>query len=248
MSAEASQFEGKQIPQPVFSDDNGLADAAAMDALAPQGRSADRYEVANALRSARLFVPVVAILDSEEVTDDGHRTEKDSHMATVSITSADGRRGLLAFTSVAAMANWSKEARPVAALGSTVAASALQEGASAVIIDATSEHMHPIELAGLIAMIEGRNWVAPIEDPEVIEAISAALTPLANVTGCQFEIEDSNGPEDLRLIVRPDPADQSGMEPRQLAEATGTLLGESELLRGRLSGGVALAIGEPAGG
>lgn len=236
---------GKNIPTPTFAGDDGLADPAVLAALGIGVNSTDSYAAANAIRGARVFVPVMSVPKSQAEMGEGHCGERTSQMAVVSITSTDGRRGLLAFSSVAAMSAWSPDARPLAALGASVAASALADGAAAVIMDAASGQMRVIETAGLMAMIEDRDWVPAIEDPQVLEAISAALTPLSDQCGCRFELESTAGPEDLRLVLRPDPTDQSGLEIADIAAKTGQLLGEVDLLRARLVGGVALSVGAP---
>jgi hypothetical protein len=61
--------------------------------------------------------------------------DKSSHMASVSLVQSDGRRGLLAFTGIAALARWDPVARPVPVTAHQVAAAALEEGAEGVLID-----------------------------------------------------------------------------------------------------------------
>ena len=81
--------------------DLGTADPAVMAALAGyRDRTIGAASVLAALAKSRLLVPVVAVLDKAETTAGGARVEKSSHMATVSTTGRDGRRGLLAFTSL----------------------------------------------------------------------------------------------------------------------------------------------------
>ena len=57
--------------------------------------------------------PVVAVLGEVEHDDAGLAHDKSSDMATVLMTSPDGRRGLLAFTCSATMSRWDPAARPV---------------------------------------------------------------------------------------------------------------------------------------
>jgi hypothetical protein len=56
-------------------------------------------------------------------------------MAVVSMISAAGEKGLLAFTGVDAMAQWDSAARPVAVTGAAAAQAALDDGAQALVID-----------------------------------------------------------------------------------------------------------------
>ena len=125
---------GRRLEVPsTFADDDGSAPEVlrlALERYATDPR--ERAGVVAALARARLLVPVVAVLDER---DDDTGEEKSSHMATVSLVQADGRRGLLAFTSVDSLARWDPRARPVPAMGVDVAAAAVGEGAQGVLID-----------------------------------------------------------------------------------------------------------------
>jgi hypothetical protein len=76
-------------------------------------------------------VAVVAVVD--EVDDAG--ADKGSHMAVVSMISAAGHKGLLAFTGLDSMARWDPAARPVPVTGEAAAQAALDDGAQALVID-----------------------------------------------------------------------------------------------------------------
>jgi hypothetical protein len=74
----------------------------------------------------------VSVLDE---VDDVTGGDKSSHMASVSLIQADGRRGLLAFTGVETMRLWDPAARPVPVASYDVAAAATEEGADGVLVD-----------------------------------------------------------------------------------------------------------------
>ena len=80
----------------------------------------------------RLLVPIVSVLDE---ADPQTGADKSSHMASVSLIQDDGRRGLLAFTSIASLRSWDADARPVPVMCHDVAAAAVQEGADGVLVD-----------------------------------------------------------------------------------------------------------------
>ena len=124
-----SRGDGRQIHAPgAFAGDDGRADELLRKALdADDADAVLRLLVAG----ARLLVPVVAVVD--ELDESGADTA--SHMASVSLLQADGRRGLLAFTSVETLAAWDARARPVPVLAPAVAAAALDEGADGVLVD-----------------------------------------------------------------------------------------------------------------
>ncbi|WP_188282445.1 SseB family protein, partial [Streptomyces sp. CBMA29] len=126
----------KNIPDPGFSDDDGSADAALAAALTGYARDpGTEAAVVEALHGARLLVPVVAVLGEAETGEDGLRREKSSDMAVPTIQAPDGRRALPAFTSVAALARWRPQARPVAVPLSQALQALAHEGADTLLID-----------------------------------------------------------------------------------------------------------------
>ena len=119
---------GRRIEAPeAFAGDDGRADPRW------QAAYADPAEVEVLLRAGvRLLVPIVAVADE---VDDQTGADKSSHMASVSLVQADGRRGLLAFTGVESLARWDPAARPVPVTSHQVAAAAVDEGADGVLVD-----------------------------------------------------------------------------------------------------------------
>ena len=133
------------LASPAFPHDDGAAD--------PQVRArlhdlSDPIGVARDLRSVRLLACVIAVAD--EVDTAG--ADKDSHMAVVSMVAADGRRGLLAFTGLDSLRAFDPQARPVPALGRDVARAALDEGASAVVVDVAGPRTVVLEGVALAAL------------------------------------------------------------------------------------------------
>ncbi|MCL2543041.1 MAG: SseB family protein [Nocardioidaceae bacterium] len=122
-----------------YVDDTGAADPgllAALQRYAAEPTHPDGYPgVLQALAAARLLVPVVAVLGESEVGEDGLERDKSSDMAAVLLTGADGRMALLAFTSTASLTGWDPDARPVPVAAHLAAATAVQEGASALVVD-----------------------------------------------------------------------------------------------------------------
>jgi hypothetical protein len=122
----------RSLAQPAFPDDDGTADPALAAALG------DEVAVAAVLPDVRVFVPVVAVLSSAGGGAGpwaARGTDKEADMAAVLMTGADGRQALLTFSSVDAMRAWNAEARPVPVWGRDAARAALDEGASALLVD-----------------------------------------------------------------------------------------------------------------
>lgn len=128
-----------------YVDDAGAADPALTAALqAYAAEPATGYPaVLAALADARLLVPVVAVLGEVEVGDDGLARDKTSDMAAVLLTGADGRLALIAFTDTASLTAWDPQARPVPVAAHLAAATAVQEGAAALVVDVAG----PVQLA-----------------------------------------------------------------------------------------------------
>lgn len=233
------RFVGKSIPTSEFTDDDGQPDPVVIEAMTEfaHGRGS-RDAVLTALAATRLFVPVKAVLDSTDLTDDGHEVEKDSHMATVSIQTPDGRRALLAFTSVAAMAQWDADARPVAARTAMVAAAARDEGADAVIVDVTSDRRFVLESDVLAALSSGGRIVSAVADRAIQEAVMEAVGPVARARHCQFELSEPHGDADIRLSV----IAGEGLDVAATLNEVAGALAASEALRAQLPRGVELGV------
>lgn len=149
---------GRSLASPQFPDDQGLVD--------PTLDRSDETTLLATLGGARVFVPVVAVLG--EVATDG--SDKNSEMAAVLMTGADGRTALLAFTSIATMSAWNPTSRPVPVHGRDAARSALAEGASALLVDLgqpgftvieTDDLRHLADGHVLVRTAAGTAWVSP---------------------------------------------------------------------------------------
>jgi hypothetical protein len=138
--------EARRIPDPGFAGDRGAADPDLQAALARYSEDPARHlEVFEALRRARLLVPVVAVPGEIEVDDDGLTHDKTSDMATALLTGRDGRQALLAFTGLDTLAAWRTDARPVPVAAASAARSALQEGAAALVVDVAGPTTYAVE-------------------------------------------------------------------------------------------------------
>jgi hypothetical protein len=135
---------GRSLAEPAFPDDDGTADPALAAALG------DDVEVLSVLGDVRVFVPVMALLG-----DSPAGTDKNADMAAVLMTGADGRKALLAFSSLATMAAWNPGARPVPVWGRDAARAALDEQASAVLLDVANPGFTIIETADVEHLAAG---------------------------------------------------------------------------------------------
>jgi hypothetical protein len=171
----------RRVPDPGFAGDDGAADPRLHAALAAFAASPERgLEVFLALQEARLLVPVVALPGEMEHDPAGPvhdqtgalRASSGAEMATALLTGRDGRQALLAFTGIESLAAWRPDARPVPVAATLAARSALQEGASALVVDIAGPTSYVVEgrlLEGLargwpLAVTgAGPVWVEPAE-------------------------------------------------------------------------------------
>jgi hypothetical protein len=136
----------RSLAEPAFPDDDGSVDPRLASALG------DDTAVFGVFGEVRVFVPIVATL-GERATDGSPLreasvaapTDKGADMAAVFMTGADGRKALLTFSSVAVLEAWNPAARPVPVWGREAARAALDEGASALLLDVGTEHFTVLE-------------------------------------------------------------------------------------------------------
>lgn len=146
----------RTIPDPGFPGDDGSASPEVTAALAAYDADPAGYPAAvAALQGSRLLVPVVALLGETEVDEHGRAHEKTSDMAAVLITGRDGRTALLSFTSTDALKAWNPEARPVPVPMAQAAASAVQDGADALLVDVAGPVLLAVEGDDLRALAAG---------------------------------------------------------------------------------------------
>ncbi len=166
---------GKKIPESIFADDNGEADARLAQALIRHGAGKGSFaEVVDALAYARVLVPILA--DGEERHIGKHGIEQD-HIATtgvVAVEMPDGRAALPIFTDVAAMAAWNPDARPIPAEGPRAALAAISEDWSVLILNPGKETL-PIPRPAVWALAQGNPWQPAVLDGDVAADVRAGI-------------------------------------------------------------------------
>jgi hypothetical protein len=148
-----------RIPEPLFPNDDGLADPNLLTALASQ----DRYEIVTALSKSRVFVALLAELESETT----------SEMSLAWLVDG-GVKALPVFSSIAAMTTWNPNARPLGVEAQRAATVALSEGSIAVL-DPGSADPREIGASVLRSLALGYEYLPLSIDPEVTAAINQAL-------------------------------------------------------------------------
>lgn len=95
-----------------------------------------RAEVLAALSGARVFLALAAWATGTHVdARTGLVAERGAELALLSVVAPDGQRALVAFADGHAVQHWRAEARPVPVPAARAAATALEDGAAALLLD-----------------------------------------------------------------------------------------------------------------
>jgi hypothetical protein len=141
----------RTLASPQFPGDDGQVDPRLAEAF---GDDVAVLSVLSVLSDVRVFVPIIALLG--EIPAEG---DKNADMAAVLMTGADGRQALLAFSSVATMVAWDPQARPVPILGRDAARAAVDEKASAILLDLANPSFTVVETEDMQHLAAGHHLV-----------------------------------------------------------------------------------------
>ena len=175
--------------------DTGDADPAVTAILAAyQAGEVTEHAALSAVATARLLVPIVAVL--AEPNDDG--SEKETEMALPTLIGNDGRAAVIAFTGADTLRQWRRDARPVPVPGPRLWAAALTE-ADAVVVDIAGPVPLIVEGARLAALAAGQPPPPAHEDPDIRAVVAGVID--------DFTLEPAAPDADLEIVFRP--ADQA---------------------------------------
>jgi hypothetical protein len=225
--------------------DEGAADPGVASALAAfAAGEGSEHAALTALASARLLVPVVAVLT--EATDDaeqsGLRREKSSEMALPTLVGNDGRPALLAFSCLDAVRRWRPDARPVPTPAARVWQAAVSEHA-AVVIDVAGPVPLAVEGARLAELAKGKPVSPPWRDRDLYLVRKAALArEEALITGCRCRPGEQGADMMIDLTLAPG----CGPDQVMVRDAIGRFVDEVVSAGGAmLRRGVAVAVVSP---
>lgn len=119
-----------------FSTDDGSCPPLLEQALA----SGISIAVAAAVRHSRLLIPVVTAPAGALEPDTHDTCGVGDGLASVTFTANDGRRALLAFSSITQLRAWDADARPLPQWGRQIAATVLAADLDALIVDIAAQH------------------------------------------------------------------------------------------------------------
>lgn len=231
-------WEGRDYTVSPFPGDDGSTPAHLAEALRAHraGQDPHRRGLVAALATSRVLVPIMAVATETGTTAHGLTGDNGADMAMVSITAPDGTTVLPLFTSVGRLSEWRGDARPVPVVAPQAAQAAVQEGCTALLLDAATPEAEggPVLLprSVLWALAQGREWIPPHEDGELaaeLERVGTSASPavlgLAARAGERAEV-------DLHLRLRPGlTAEQVSAVVQLVTQA----LGGSQLVAERIS-------------
>ena len=181
---EASKFTdsagvpwaGRSFDINPYSGDNGEADANLIEAISKfQSGLLGADQVLKAIGQARLLIPLIANLGEVGEGAHGHQVDKSADLSIVTVLTPDNQRALPVFSSVAAMTLWNPQARPVPNHGRKVALAAASEGNTRLVLDPMSETEFVVRRPGIAAIAQDIDWLAPANNPEVVDIINSVL-------------------------------------------------------------------------
>jgi hypothetical protein len=158
-----------------FEDDDGLADPALVAAIRAVADGASQSAVVDALRTARLLIPLVAEAGDVGHTDTGRLVDKTQELSIVTVAGPDGRAAMPAFTSVDAMRAWDPTARPVPVESRRVAMAAASEETQLVVLDPTAPTEFVLRRPAVWALGQDLPWTPCFEDPDVAQAFADSV-------------------------------------------------------------------------
>ncbi|RKS77811.1 type III secretion system (T3SS) SseB-like protein [Motilibacter peucedani] len=226
----------RTIPDTGFAGDTGEGDPALVAALERYAVEPGRApEVLSALAGARVLVAVVAVLTAEDEPVDGLRREKSTDMALVTVQRPDGARAVPAFTSLASLAAWRDDARPVPVEASRAALSAAAEGAVALLLDPAGPVPCVVSGPALRAVAEGTVPQPMYADAGLGAHVRALASAAPGVAGARLEPAPG---VDARLVLTLAP----GADVQAALAVLGPVLQADETLRVRTLAGLDVAV------
>ncbi|MEA9985300.1 SseB family protein, partial [Subtercola sp. RTI3] len=169
-------WAGRHFDTNSFAGDDGRAPEQLIEALTLfRAGEASQADVLDAVRDARLLVPLVAHAGETDTDSHGRTIDKTQELSIVTVQAPDGRTALPAFTSTAAMAAWNPKARPIPTAARRVALAAAGESTDLMILDPTSATEFAVRRPALWALAQGTEWHVPFDDPAVVAEFAASV-------------------------------------------------------------------------
>lgn len=197
-------WEGRHFEANPHSSDDGSADPELLAALtAFRAGGGDQAAVVDALRTARVLIPLVAEKGDEGVGAHGLKVDKTQELSIVTVAAPDGRKVLPVFSSVQALGRWDATARPIPVDAVRAALAASAEQTDLMVLDPTSETEFVVRRPAVWAIAQGEPWAPSFANPDVFLGLQESIAGELAVIDLAVEPGDPDarlrGPE---LVVR----------------------------------------------
>ncbi|WP_062134562.1 SseB family protein [Demequina aestuarii] len=193
----------KEIPESVFADDDGSADARLAQALIRYSHAKTPLtEVVDALAYARVLIPVMASGEQRVMGDYGVEKDEVASTGVVAVQMPDGRAALPVFTDVDAVRAWNDRARPIPAEGPRAALAAIAESWASLVINPGMETV-VIPRPAVWALGQGLTWRPAVVDGQVSDEVREAVTSAVSTDAAlrTVEVVAGNGAE-VAVVLR----------------------------------------------
>ncbi len=169
-------WEGRSFDANPHAADDGSADPALLDALLRfRAVEGGQVEVVDALRSARVLIPLIAEKGEEGTAPSGLALDKTQELSIVTVAAPDGRKVQPVFSSVQAMQTWDASARPIPVEAVRAALAASAEDTDLIVLDPTSETEFVVRRPAVWAIAQGHAWEPSFLSPEVFTALQESV-------------------------------------------------------------------------
>lgn len=189
-------WEGRSFETNPHAADDGSAEPALLAALRRFcSGEGSQVEVVDALRSARVLVPLVAERGDEGVGPTGLKVDKTQELSIVTVAAPDGRRVQPVFSSVDTMRRWDAQARPIPVEAVRVALSASSEQTDLIVLDPASDTEFVVRRPAIWAMAQSQPWEPSFLSPEVFTALRESIAHELAV----IDVAVASGDADARM-------------------------------------------------
>jgi len=197
-------WEGRHFESNPHSQDDGSADPVLLAALSAfREGDGDQIAVVDALRHARVLIPLVAEKGDEGIGAHGLKVDKTQELSIVTVAAPDGRKVLPVFSSVEALGRWDPKARPIPVDAVRAALAASSEDTDLIVLDPTSATEFIVRRPAVWALAQGEPWMPSFLNPDVYRGLQESIGGELAVLDLALEPGDPDarlqGPE---LIVR----------------------------------------------
>jgi hypothetical protein len=184
-------WDGRHFEENNFAGDDGTANPALIEAITKlQAGEGSQESVIDAIRDSRLLIPLLANLGEAGEGAHGQTVDKSADLSIVTVETPDQQNGLPVFSSVAAMAAWNKDARPVPHSAVKAALAAAAEGNTRMVLDAGSPTEFVVRRPVIEAIAKGEIWIHPATDQDVLNAFGGAINTFDEFAGWSLAIGD----------------------------------------------------------